>query len=77
MNSVMGIGVTGIHSGLSMLEQSGSQIAKANIVPDNGETTDLTKPVVGLMESKHQVQASAKVVEAGSETIGTLLDIRV
>lgn len=77
MSSVMGIGVTGIHTGMSMLEQSGSQIAKANIVPENGETADLSKPVVGLMESKHQVEASAKVVAAGSETLGTLLDMRV
>jgi len=74
MNSVMGIGVTGIHTGLSMLEQNGNQIAKANI---DGESSDLSKPAVGLMESKHQVEASAKVVEAGSETIGTLLDIKV
>ena len=77
MNSVMGIGVTGIHTGMSMLERSGSQIAKANIAPESSESGDLSKPVVGLIEAKHQVEASAKVVEAGSETIGTLLDMRV
>lgn len=77
MDSVMGVGVTGIHTGVSMLEKSGDQIAKANIPEQDGGTEDLSEPAVGLIESKTQVQASAKVVEAGSATIGTLLDIRV
>ena len=84
MSSVMGVGVTGIHAGLSMLDQHGSQIASMNIQapaesnsqPGKIEAT-LETAIVGQLEAKTQVQASAKVVEAGSEILGTLLDVRV
>lgn len=72
----MGVGVTGIHTGVSMLEKSGHQIASANIPTPQGETKSIAEPVAGLMEAKHQVQASARVVEAGSDVLGTLLDIK-
>lgn len=79
MSSVMGIGVTGIHTGLSMLDQHGSQIARANLPEQPGQESKpgLETALVGQIEGKTQVQASARVVEAGSETLGSLLDIRV
>jgi len=36
---------------------------------------DLEEPLVGLLQSKIQVQASAKVIQSGSDAIGSILDI--
>lgn len=77
VGSVMNTGVYGIRTGMNMLAKNGHEIARANIPPEQGGTEDLEKPLAGLEESKVQVQASTKVVQAGSDTIGTLLDIKV
>lgn len=89
MNSVMGIGAQGIQTGNRMLAKSGHEIATVNVeraAPDTDDAVapvqrveaprDLEKPLVELEESKVLVQANAQVVEVGSETIGTLLDIK-
>ncbi|QHS13740.1 chemotaxis protein [Shewanella sp. Arc9-LZ] len=39
--------------------------------------TDTTSALVSAIESSNQAQASAKVIEVASETVGSLIDIEV
>jgi hypothetical protein len=39
--------------------------------------TDTTSALVSATESSNQAQASAKVIEVASETVGSLIDIEV
>lgn len=75
--SVFNSAVSGIHTGMNALARSGQEVARANIPPEQGGTEDLAPPMVEQIEGKTQVQASARVVEAGSATLGSLLDIEV
>ena len=77
VGSVMNSGVQGIQRGYDMLNRSADQIAKANIPPEQGGPEELYTPITQQISGKVQVQASAKVVEAASETLGTLIDIKV
>lgn len=77
INSVMNAGVTGIQTGMNSLARSGQQIANANVPPEQGGPDNLTEPLVHQIQAKQQVQASARVVETGAETLGTLIDIKV
>lgn len=77
ISSVMNAGVAGIQGGLYSLNRSGQQIAQATVPPNEGGPESIVEPLVNQIQAKNQVQASARVVEAGSETLGTLIDIRV
>lgn len=77
VGSVLNSGVQGIQRGYDMLNRSADQIAKANIPPEQGGPEELYTPITEQISGKVQVQASAKVVEAASETLGTLIDIKV
>ena len=77
ISSVMNAGVYGIQRGNDMLNRSADQIAKANIPPEAGGPKELVTPIVEQHLGKIQVQASAKVVQAGSDMLGTLIDIKV
>lgn len=77
IGSVFSTGVSGIHTGMNALARSGQEIARANIPEEQGGTADLAPPLVEQIEGKTQVQASARVIEAGSATLGSLLDIEV
>ncbi len=77
VGSIMNSGVAGIQRGYDMLNRSADQIAKANIAPEDGGPEEIITPMVEQAIGKNQVQASAKVVETASETLGTLIDIKV
>jgi hypothetical protein len=77
ISSVMNSGVYGIQRGNEMLNRSADQIAKANMPPEQGGPERIEKSVVEQSLAKNQVQASAKVVQAGSDMLGTLIDIKV
>lgn len=77
ISSVMNAGVNGIQTGMNSLARSGQQIANANQPPENGGPDNLAEPIVAQVQSTYQVQASARVVETGAETLGTLIDIKV
>jgi len=69
-------GLLGIQRGLNSLNRHAADIASANQF--NNSTTsniNLTESLVGLKQSEIQVAISAKVLEAASDTIGTLLDV--
>lgn len=77
VGSVMNTGVTGVQRGYDMLNRSADQIAKANIPPEQGGPEELYTPITEQISGKVQVQASAKVIQAASDTLGTLIDIKV
>lgn len=77
ISSVMNAGVAGIQGGLYSLNRSGQQIAQANVPPSEGGPESIVEPMVNQLQATNQVEASARVVEAGAETLGTLIDIRV
>lgn len=77
VGSVFNSGVQGVQRGYDILNRSADQIAKANIPPEQGGPEEIYTPLTEQVSGKVQVQASAKVIEAASETLGTLIDIKV
>jgi hypothetical protein len=77
ISSMMNAGVTGVQNGYDMLNRSADQIAKLNVPVEQGGTEDYLTPVVEQSQGEIQVKASAEVVETASETLGTLIDIKV
>ncbi|MCW9014427.1 MAG: hypothetical protein OQL06_11635 [Gammaproteobacteria bacterium] len=74
--SVQSSAVQGIQRGLDGMRQNAADIASADQLNQAGQDTDLVGSLVGLEENKVQVQASAKVVSALDEVVGTIIDIR-
>lgn len=71
--SALSSGVLGIQRGLEGLQRDASKIASAEqLKKDSPES--VAEPLVHLIQDKQQVQASARVVKAVDDTIGTLLD---
>lgn len=66
-------GISGVQSGMQNLNRNAAKIASADAIQSG---VDLTEPLVNMMLDKQQVEASAKVVEASSSMIGSLLDIK-
>jgi hypothetical protein len=77
ISSVFTTGVQGVQNGLDQLNRSADQIAKANVPPEEGGPEEIYTPVVEQITGKQQVQASAKVVQAASDTLGSIIDIKV
>jgi flagellar basal body rod protein FlgG len=59
---------------MQRLNKNAADIASATNPQSN---VNLTESIVELNANKQQVEASAKVVSANSEIIGSLLDIKV
>ena len=74
--SVQSNAVLGIQRGLDGMRKNAADIASADQLNNTGQETDLVNAVVELNQNKVQVQASAKVVSALDEAVGTLLDTR-
>jgi len=72
--SALQSGVTGIQSGMQSLNNNAAKIASSESIQS---AADLTEPLVNMLLDKQQVEASAKVVEASSKMIGSILDIKV
>lgn len=66
--------VMGIQQGLNGLRRNAVEIASADQLSQAGSETDLVGSLVGLQQAETQVQASAKVVSAVDEVLGTLID---
>lgn len=80
--NALSAGLAGIQQGQQKLTQAAQEVASANterpVQPNQeGEKADLAKALLDEKQGQRQVEASAKVVEAGSQTIGSLLDIKV
>ncbi len=75
--SVQNEAVQGIQRGLDGLRRNASEIASADQLNRAGQETDLVGALTDLQQNKIQVQASAKVVSAADEVLGTIIDLRV
>lgn len=75
--SVQNEALQGIQRGMDSLRKNASEIASADQLNKAGSNTDLEGSLVGLQQDKLQVQASAKVVSAVDQVLGTLIDIKV
>ena len=74
--SVQNEALQGINRGLEGMRKNASEIASADQLNNTGQETDLVESLVGLQQNQIQVQASAKVVSAVDEVLGTIIDIR-
>ncbi|MCK5790528.1 MAG: hypothetical protein KAH34_06770 [Ketobacter sp.] len=75
IGSVLNNGVAGIQKGLSEMNKASAQVAQ--VATSEDPATDLAESAVSLLQSKLQVQASAKVVQTASDTMGSIIDIEV
>jgi hypothetical protein len=67
--------VTGIMRGVSGLRQDAAAVASADRL-NNSASSDLATPLVDAIGNRQQVEASARLVKAVDEMLGTLIDIR-
>lgn len=70
-------GLAGIETGRRGLAQNAFDIARAPVAAQNGEPDVVVDALLESKQNLTQVQASAKVVQAASDTIGSILDITV
>ncbi len=68
-------GLAGMRSGLDSMQEAASQIASKETFEGTG-TKSLAEAMIDLKVSTHQVSASAQVVKAMDDVIGTLLDVK-
>jgi len=71
--SALNSAITGMQRGAAMAEKSAATIANA-ATSTSSDPADVAEPLVELMMARLQVEASAKVVETVSDTIGTIID---
>ena len=80
--SAMQSGLAGIQSGMSGLHknaqtiasQTASQTLNTSTGINSTGTKELTDAVIDMKSNQHQVEASAKLISAQDEMLGTLLD---
>lgn len=80
INNTLAIGIQGIQDGMYGMENAARKIARAGIDGPQGSAesaNSLIEPIVDLKLYERSVEASAQVVKAADETLGTLLDIMV
>jgi hypothetical protein len=71
ISNAIGVGLQGMQNGLNRVDLAGARIAFGPV-----DAAQLAKNAVAQMEAAHEVKASANVVKAADEMLGTLLDIR-
>lgn len=65
-------GLQGLRDGLERAQAAASRVVASGAGGDAGQ---LTEAIVELQAAKLQTEASAKVVRAADDTLGTLLDV--
>lgn len=66
-------GLAGIQSGMQGLNRNAAKIASTESLQSDA---DISQPLVHMISDKHQVQASAKIIETSNEMLGSILDIK-
>ncbi|KAA1176320.1 flagellar biosynthesis protein FlgE [Marinobacter salinexigens] len=78
INNTLGIGIQGMQDGMAGMENAARKIARGGVDGPQGSSDGaggLVEPIVELKVYERSVEASAQVVKAADETLGTLLDI--
>ena len=74
VGSAVNQGLIGMQRSQTEISRSAQQIAQAGTTQkDNPAKNDLVEPLVNIKAQTQVFDASAKVVQAASDTIGTLL----
>ena len=77
VGSVVNQSLIGMQKSQSSMLQSAQQIAQAATTQrDNPQANDVAEPLINIKAQSQVFDASAKVVKAADETIGTLLDVK-
>ena len=74
--SIQSEAVQGIQRGMDGLRKNASEIASADQLNKAGQGSNLEGSLLDLEQNKVQAQASAKVVSAIDEVVGSIIDIR-
>lgn len=73
---MMGVGLTGMQRGYQTVTNAANDIAQQSVANDGrGASTDLARPMVGLSVGERATEASASVIRAADEMVGTLIDV--
>jgi len=72
--STLNEGLAGIQNGQSLAKEAASSIASKEKATE-GHPSSYAEPIVDLIRAENQVEASAKVVKAADETMGTIIDV--
>ncbi len=72
--SVQSSALQGIQRGLDGIRKNASEIASSEQLNQTGQDTSLESSLVGLKQNQVQVQASAKVVSALDEVLGSIIN---
>ena len=82
--SVMQNGIRGFMNGRALVNRSAAELAHMNVsrndIPSAGSeesVPDPEKSIASLKEGEIYARAGAKVISAGYNTLGTLLDLKV
>ncbi|NOY62711.1 MAG: hypothetical protein GXP10_06065 [Gammaproteobacteria bacterium] len=67
-------GMQGVQRALSSAQRNASAIASAEQM-SSGSGSGLVQPLLNLKQDQIQLEASAKVIKAADEMIGSLLDV--
>jgi hypothetical protein len=73
IDGALSLAITGIQRGLGSARQHAAEIASADQFRD-GSPDSLATPLVGLIQDRLQVSASAEVLKAADDMIGSLFD---
>lgn len=72
VGSVINQGLIGMQQSRSEIVRSAEQITQ---VAQGDQTQDVVEPIVNMNIQQQVFDSSARVVEVGDETLGTLLDM--
>ena len=78
ISKALAIGIQGIQDGMVGMDNAARKIARGGVDGPHGTAEgagSLVEPIIDLKLYERSVEASAQVVKAADETLGTLLDI--
>jgi len=75
VNSVVSVGLQGIHKGMHGLNQNAHRIANIGTEEGPQDLGGVAAEMVSLKENQLQVEASVKVLQVNNEVLGTLINI--
>lgn len=76
VSSSLQSGLNGVHAGMQQFNSSANTIAAQAAQSPGTDLAVLAESMVDLIQAENQVAASAEVVKASDEILGTLLDVR-
>lgn len=77
INSIINAGAAGLQRSSQSLNSAAQEIASAGATrKESSGPQDLVEPLVELKREQQIFDASAKVVQVGTDTLGSLLDIK-